>query len=165
MCGERPCWKERISCSELNLQEDANHAPNDQRKQCAEHSETCHGETNLETPRHYPTEEADHHKQDRKAENRTRNEITAEEGQHIQGDGDTSKYAHYSHKAVFLCGRFLFAEELETYCEDTERYPTERARVDMRKQDILAQLTPKMQPIEYTDSDSDNKDDHCCLEE
>src|SRR6266851_531513 len=36
MCGEGTRWKERIIGSELNLQEHADHAPNDERKQCAE---------------------------------------------------------------------------------------------------------------------------------
>ena len=35
----------------------------------------------------------------------------------------------------------------------------------MREQDILAQLTHKVQPIHYADANGNDKDEHGCLEE
>ncbi len=165
MCGEGARWKNLLTDSEFDLQEDTNHAPNNERKQCTEYSESSHGGANLEAPRYNPTEEADHDKENWKAEDRTSIEIATEEGQNIQWDGDSGKDAHHTYSAVFLRGRFPFSKEPEADSEDTERYPAECTSMHMREQDILAQLAHKVQSIHYADANGDDKDEHGCLEE
>src|SRR5439155_11280179 len=134
--ADRALRKEGVLARQLELDQDADRRSDDQRGNGGQHRQARDGHGHAAEPADQPDKDSDDGDQDRKTEDGSRQQVSAQEGEHVYGDPNCGHQAQGLHGSRSARSTDLIPKQPGAEREYAQGDPGDRAGMHMGEQDL-----------------------------